>query len=256
MTGETNVSATIAHAMADPLRVRILIALRSGRRSADSLAAELGVAPHQIRRHARALQTHGFLTEVGDAGRPVMFELVAAPRFSDEAWAQLPTPAKRAALAPIMVAIQSLVSGAVDRGGFDRHDMHLSRKDMAVDEQSWVSLSADLAHLFDRFEQAVIDAESRPRSAAKRFTAHAVLMLFTDGDAGDTTHTSPPSHNFSEQEGRSHALDVYESIEVLLTGQAVNWETVLQRADQLRVIAAAALRSQELLSHPQRVIDG
>lgn len=237
-----NVSEHMAQAIAHPLRIALLVALRDGPRSTQSLAKELGAAPHDVRRHARVLESLGYVSE-----RERFYELVAPPRYSDEAWARLPVHARRAALAPGIVAIQSLMSRAMDRGGFDRDDIHLTRTDLRLDRAGWDAVAGQLNALLETLP-AVLDGDydGGHHAGEETVAAHVVLMLF----ASDDTAAEPPAPTASgdpllaEDESIAQALDVSETIEELLAAREIDWDAVVQHADQLRLLASTAARAQ------------
>jgi DNA-binding transcriptional ArsR family regulator len=248
MLPQVDVSVEFARALADPMRIRILGALREGPRSPAVLAEELDIDRRTLTRQARRLETLGFLSVLRDGhGRVLRYDLAAAPDFVDAVWERLPPPVKQAAISGSLAQIYSTVSKAAADGGFNRADMHLTRTPLTLDEQGWAEISRDMMHMLVRLAQTQARAAerlARRGSPEAPVRANAVLMLFTTKRAHDLDRPEPEPGRFTPEEGLTHALDITEALERGLTSKRTPWASVARLADELRVVARAAMASE------------
>lgn len=242
---DTDVSARLWHAVADPARVRIIAALRSGPLTPDSLAGRSGLSRSVVASHVRALENGGLVrvAREGDAVR--YYELATSPRFSDEAWDGLPLPVRRAAAAAGLVAMNAAACAAVDQGGFDRPDMHLTRSPLLLDETGWARVSARLLELLDSFEtEQAAAAERLAAGGSDPVDATAVLMLFTTGHRQRDCDPDEP-RAADELELHEHAYDLAAELDRAITSRHADWQRVIAASDQLRLVARAALAERD-----------
>jgi DNA-binding transcriptional ArsR family regulator len=175
-------------ALAHPLRVRILSILETrDMASPNEMAEELGVSLGVMSYHVRRLHALGFLELVKRTPRRGAIEhhyrAKARPHVTDEGWAETPSIVKRAMVGASLQQITGFINAAAAQGGFDRGDAHLSRTVVALDEQGWKQLAAELARLMERVEELQEESLDRIKvsgedgdAAIKR--SAAVLMLF------------------------------------------------------------------------------
>ena len=113
------------------------------------------------------------------------YRATVRPFFSNRDWARLPASARQSISDGLLKLIWSDVSESLRRGKFDaRHDRHLSRSPLVVDEQGWKELNEILDELLERAMQ--IESESLQRSVdAKQetFNTRMMLMHFESGGA-------------------------------------------------------------------------
>jgi len=243
----TDVSTRVWRAMADPVRIRIVAALRGGPLTPDSLASRLGLGRAAIASHARALETAGFVRAARNGESVRFYELATGPRFTDEAWEALPLPVRRAAAAAALVEMNATALASVDTGGFDRHDMHLTRTPLMLDEIGWQRLSGRLLEFLSVFEAEQAEAAQRLEEGGHDpVDATAMLMLFTTrerpGDCDDP-HDGPPAPE-DELELHEHAYDLAADVDRAIAARRVDWQQVVGLADQLRLVARAAETAQ------------
>jgi len=240
MPPHTNVAAEYASSVADPVRYRLVGLLSAGPRTAASLASELDAGEETITRHAEALRDLGVLEASDDGQSPIAYGLLRDPILHDTAWAQLPVEARRAAAAAAVTQMSAAATAAVDRGGFDRDDIHITRTAVDVDEDRWRLMR----HAMDGSLHALGDlAEQPPPKGDGTFRATAIMMLFSDEQ--QLPPPRPPRRP-ADADGadaepvlrRSWAL--VEELHDALVLEPVDWDRVEQMAGQLRLIARAS----------------
>src|SRR5205085_11016068 len=91
--------------------------------------------------------------------------LVARPRISDKAWAQVPEIVKQAMTGAAVEQILEHVHGSAARGGFDRPDAHLSRSDVTLDERGWKEMSSELEATLKRLDKIHAASTDRLKKA-------------------------------------------------------------------------------------------
>lgn len=216
-----------ATVMAVAARRRLLQAVSDEPLSPSALAARVGVDEEAVVREAESLASLG-LVECRDGKYRRLEEFI-----SDEEWATLPIATRREQAASGITQIHVEAAAAVDAGGFDRPDMHLTHSPLALDEAGWQRATAIMLQTFEALQalaaQTVEDPEMR---------ATAVLLLYTDGSPPEPTHDVTPL--FGEREGRERAVELAEAIQQAVTAPSTSWLDIVALADQLRVVARAA----------------
>lgn len=175
-------------ALAHPLRVRILSILETRDiASPNEMADELGVSLGVMSYHVRRLHALGFLELVKRTPRRGAIEhhyrAKARPHVTDEGWAETPSIVKRAMVGASLQQINGFINAAAAQGGFDRGDAHLSRTVVALDDQGWKALAAEMARLMERVDELQEESLERVKAAGDDAEAAikrsaAVLMLF------------------------------------------------------------------------------
>lgn len=238
MVSANDVAPTLARAMAHPLRVRIVAALDDGPRGLESLASQVDADRRAVARHARVLEQAG-VVQASKSARGTTYELIGRPFFSDDAYESMPQAAREGAVAATLATCHGVAVSALESGGFDRPEIHLSRTALELDDEQWRALSAEFAALLERIEST---APPRRESAADRVTpATAVLMLFerTGAEAAHAPEIDPGP--FAIEEGLDRCWQLSEELDRELSHSTTDWAAVVARADQLRVVARAAM---------------
>jgi DNA-binding transcriptional ArsR family regulator len=211
---------SLAKALAHPMRTRILSALESRTASPSELADELEAPLGVVSYHVRRLHALHFLKLVKRVARRGAVEhyytTVAGPTITDIAWGSAPTIVKRAMIGATLNTIAASVGDAVNSGGFDQAEIHVSRTPILVDEQGWKEVARELEALLGRIEE--IETQSQRRRGRSdddedEQQATVVLMLYnsasvnsTDGSAGNPSDGR--SRRADGQRGRSrHKAD-------------------------------------------------
>jgi DNA-binding transcriptional ArsR family regulator len=192
--------ASLAKALAHPLRTRILAALEDRTASPSELAEELDAPLGVLSYHVRRLSALGFVKLVKSVPRRGAVEhyytVVSHPRITDAAWASTPSIVKQATIASRLDAIGSEAYAALAEGGFDASETHLTRSSIIVDERGWKQLARRLEAVHGEIQR--IEAESKKRL---EHTDHAdeqdisvVMLLFH--------RPSPPSASGAPKRSR------------------------------------------------------
>jgi DNA-binding transcriptional ArsR family regulator len=220
-------SARLPSALGVPLRLRLLGALRQIPLTPAELAERLGADPETVVRHLEHLESLGLVVE-SDGGYAISYP----GTLTDDDWEATPVPVRRSVSAFSLTQFHAAAAAAVDAGGFDRADIHLTRTALALDEDGWRRAVAVVTDTFDRLH--AIDA---PDDA--EVDAVAILMLFEEGAAA-TPDAGPPDAATPDAEGRTRALDLADAIQRAVTMPEASWLDVVALAEQLRVVARAA----------------
>ena len=229
----------LARAVGHPLRVRIVAALDDGPHGLDALATRVEADPRTVARHARVLEQAGL---VGRArlGRTTTYRLTNAVSFSDDEYGSISQASRAAAVAAALAHSHTAAASALESGGFERPDVHLSRTSLELTEAQWRALSDELAELLDRIEGMDAGDVATP---GERVDATAVLMLFERSRAA-SEHAPHVEEPFSPAEGLERSWELSERLERALSAQATDWSAVVGLTDQLRVLARAALNAE------------
>jgi DNA-binding transcriptional ArsR family regulator len=232
----------VARSIAHPLRIRIISALDGGPVGLDALSAEVGADRRTVARHARILERAGLLCSMRTS-RGVTYELARLPFFDDTEYGSISTAAREAAVAATLAHTQTTALAALEAGGFERTDIHLSRTSLSVSEEQWATLTEEFAGLLDRVEELQEQAAQDPEQAS--VDASAILMLFERvPGGGGRVHDHDDEGTFSADEALERSWGMCEQMLHSLTGQRTDWALVASLADQLRVVAAAAHAAQ------------
>jgi DNA-binding transcriptional ArsR family regulator len=230
MPEQTSVATSYARALANPVRLGIVGALAQGPRTIESLSRQLDTRKDRVRRHARVLEGMG-LVQATDA-QPRTYELVREPVVWEQAWSELPIPARRETMAAILTHVHATASAAVDAGGFDRPDSYLTRSSLRVSEELWREIAELLGDTVRRLDAAEDDPNGTP--------ATVVTMLFSGEHADTTTRESPPP-DFDAAEARERTYEIVEEVTDIMARDApMSWDRAAALFEQARLIARAA----------------
>jgi DNA-binding transcriptional ArsR family regulator len=180
-------------AMAHPLRLRILAALEHRTASPSELAEELEAPLGNVSYHVRQLHGLGLLKLVKETPRRGAVEhyyrLEARPHITDEVWGAAPPIVKEAVIGGVLSKASEQVNQAVEAGGFDRAEAHLSRLPLTLDDQGLADAARACGELVERFKE--IEEESRRRLELKQHDgqvqALVVLLLFEAAQSAAST---------------------------------------------------------------------
>jgi hypothetical protein len=173
------------------MRAQILTILNEGVASPNEIAGKLHERLPNVSYHVRALHELGCIELVRTAQRRGAIEhyyrAIARPFFSDRDWKRLPRSARQTVSDRSLQEIWEDVSDAVDGGTFDRHvDRHLSRTQLALDDQGWSELADAVQGLVEQAER--IGAQSGKRiakSEADSIPGRLVVMAFEAAQDAD-----------------------------------------------------------------------
>lgn len=230
MPEQTSVATTYARALADPIRVGIVAALADRPRTVDSLARELDVSKQRIARHTRALAGMGLVRATADGSRT--YELLREPVMWEQAWDELPLPARRECLAASLAMVQASATAAIDAGGFDRADSVFTRTAVRMSEENWRQVVERLAEMLRWLGEVEDDPDGTP--------ATVVTMLFS-GEHADTAPSESPPSDFDGAEARERTYEIVEEVtEMMALNEPMSWDRAAALFEQARLIARAA----------------
>jgi DNA-binding transcriptional ArsR family regulator len=158
----------VVRAFAHPARVHILSFLDRRVASLREIAEQIGAPVSQARYHVVRLEAWGLVERVRRAprrgGLQHFYTARVRPTVSDEVWGELPVIAKRSLVDGLLRHAGAQVDAAVETGGFDRSDCHITRTPLQLDRRGWRAVSRELARTLERIEH--IEKESEARLAA------------------------------------------------------------------------------------------
>jgi DNA-binding transcriptional ArsR family regulator len=158
----------LAKVLSHRLRQRILQRLTDfGVASPSELAEALGERLGNVSYHVRILRELDYLelvrTEPRRGALEHFYQARIGPWLDDEQWARLPASFRRTTLDRTLTQIFEDATTASRAGGFDGPETHVSRVELAVDEEGSVQIAALLAATLEAALQ--IHAESATRQA-------------------------------------------------------------------------------------------
>jgi DNA-binding transcriptional ArsR family regulator len=177
-------------AMAHPLRLRILAALEHRTASPSELADELEAPLGNVSYHVRQLHGLGLLKLVKETPRRGAVEhyyrLEARPHITDQAWNAAPPIVKEAVIGGVISKASEQVNEAVNAGGFDRAEAHLSRLPFTFDDEGFAEAARACGELVDRLKEIEELSRSRlePKQHEGEISALVVLLLFEAAENG------------------------------------------------------------------------
>lgn len=181
----SNRATRMMKALAHPLRERLLSALFSGEASPSELARRLGEPLPNVNSHMKQLERLGAIelayTRTKRGAVEHVYRALERPWFDNEISGQLRSEQREALSGAVLGDLFDEIHAAIRAGAFDaRHDRHLSRVPMAIDEPAWQELVDLLDGVLDEV-QAVITRSLQRRAEAPwtpTFRARVALMLF------------------------------------------------------------------------------
>ncbi len=147
--------ATLGAAVAHPMRCRCLAILADRVASPAEIARELGLDVSNVGYHVTALAEAGLIEEVGQ--RPVrgavehFYRAVVRPITSDEEEADFSLAERKSFARTTWSLIAANATTALEAGTLvERHDHHLTRVPLRVDEQGWSEVAEAYMELYER----------------------------------------------------------------------------------------------------------
>ena len=195
----------VARAYSHPLRTQILALLQDRVASPKEIAEELGTPLTNTSYHVRQLVSLGFLELVRRTPRRGAIEHYYTKRdraeITNDVWGQLPLEVKRLCAGSWVDRTVREVAAAVDEGGFDRANVHMSRTAGPLDEKGWNAVVDELLRTLRRIEQEIEASRRRltenPGAEATRSTI--MLMHFATPEQEERTRDA------ADTDGRGEA---------------------------------------------------
>jgi DNA-binding transcriptional ArsR family regulator len=178
---EPAIDQRIMKALSHPLRVRMLTLLNQRVSSPSELAEELDEPLGNVSYHMRFLADLNMVklvrTEPRRGAVEHYYEALEPPLISDDDWAQVPVALRRSLSDSTLGNIASDLRGAAAEGGFDRHNIHLSRTALTLDEEGWDELAGVLADVLDRARDIQEKSNERRKGADSAPIATSLVMM-------------------------------------------------------------------------------
>jgi DNA-binding transcriptional ArsR family regulator len=195
------VDPRLAKALSHPVRAHVLTILNERVASPNQIAGELDEPLGNVSYHVKTLAELGAIelvrTEPRRGAIEHFYRAVIRPFFSDKDWKRLPASARQGISDATLQLIWEDTSDALTAGTFDRrHDRHLSRSPLVLDEQGWEQVNELLAEVMERAVD--IEADSAKRLAGEGqagFNTKMVLMHFESSGSAERRKRSRPSRS-------------------------------------------------------------
>ncbi|MFT3865354.1 MAG: winged helix-turn-helix domain-containing protein [Solirubrobacterales bacterium] len=148
---DATLGATVAH----PMRCRCLAILADRVASPAEIARELGLEVSNVGYHVNALAEAGLIEEVGQ--RPVrgavehFYKAIVRPIRTTEEEAEFSLAERKSFARTTWSLIAANATTALEAGTLvERHDHHLTRVPLKVDEQGWTEMADAYMELYER----------------------------------------------------------------------------------------------------------
>jgi len=154
-TSPEGITQQLAKALAHPLRVRILTSLHKGVSSPNQLSQELGEPLGNVSYHVKTLLEYDCVelvkTEPRRGAVEHFYRATERAFFSASDWEKIPASARKGICGSILQTVgedatEALLAGTID----SRHDSHVSRTPLVLDEKGWLDIAEMLAETLDK----------------------------------------------------------------------------------------------------------
>ena len=229
---EAAASGRLLQALGHPLRDHLIEVLTvDGASTVSHLAAAVGRSESTVRRHLRVLEASGAVERAPaeESRGAVSFRATARSIFTDEDWAKLPVPARRALFRGALDRIDGHVARALATGGFDRPDAHVSWIPLTVDEVGHAQLAALLVEVVERAMAIQAGSDARREAAAggeKPLETEVVLLHFLRDGLGESARASSGG-------SRQTMYAVLDDLADELPSDTVDWRRITQHVRRL-----------------------
>jgi DNA-binding transcriptional ArsR family regulator len=169
----------VARALAHPLRQRILMLLEREVQTPLDLARAMNEPLNKIGYHVHALREAGCIelvrTEHRRGAVAHFYRPTSRAFLNDEQWASLPLGIRRRLVAQTLGDVMADARAAAEGEGFDADDVHVSRTELALDDEGYRGVVELLNSTLDRALE--IQAESLGRLSGAAPTQRTLLGL-------------------------------------------------------------------------------
>lgn len=172
-------SLRLLKAFTHPLRVAILARLDEDVLSPKELATELKTSLPVVSYHVRELERLKMIELVRTAQRRGAVQhwyRARAGALADGEWGSISARARREIVGVALARLEAAVAGALEEGGFDRADVHMSRETLSLDESGFDELANLLRDVHWKVSEIAQAAQARLSDADER-PIHATLSL-------------------------------------------------------------------------------
>lgn len=169
----------VARALAHPLRQRILMLLEREVQTPLDLARSMNEPLNKIGYHVHALREAGCIelvkTEHRRGAVAHFYRPTSRAFLNDEQWASLPVGIRRRLVVQTLSDVMSDAREAAEGEGFDADDVHVTRTELALDDEGYAEIVGLLNTTLDR--ALAIQAESLGRLAGAEAPQRTLLGL-------------------------------------------------------------------------------
>src|SRR6201991_4980857 len=156
--------------LAHPLRIHILRVLESRVASPSEIAEEMGaplgnVSSH-VRFRARVVLIELTSTKPRRGAVEHYYRAVGRVSVTDQAWAQVPDVVKNGMISATLDQAGRVIGAAASKGGFNRSDAVVARREMLLDEQGFAELASELNGVLERIKEIERDSAKRLEAIA------------------------------------------------------------------------------------------
>jgi DNA-binding transcriptional ArsR family regulator len=223
----------IGEALRDPLRSDVFDALTGwlGQATAARIAEFLRVPPAAVEQALAVLVSHDLVEPLEEGPSPA-FRATQEGLISDEEWAEFPAELRRTLLARNLEKMHERIRGAVERGGFDAADVHLSWVPTDLDElgyQDMVRLLTETLNRAQAIQAAVV--ERRATGEADESSLRTDLMMLHFLQDGGTAAPAPPRSTLER------AMALSDSIADEVASETTDWQRIAAQALELAELA-------------------
>jgi hypothetical protein len=181
------ISSTMARALADPWRIRILIEVTVRPLSPSRFVEEVGGELTHVARCFRQLAQWGYIEVVeerpgrrGGAAIEHIYRAIRRAHFDTCSWMSVPRTERDAASRSVLNSYQQRLGEALDAGTFDQElDRHFSWDAIALDRQAWEELGSRMDAVLDSLSDHEFAASKRLQNAKdEQIPATVGLTMF------------------------------------------------------------------------------
>lgn len=164
------ISQSLAKALANPLRVKILVELNKRVMSPSQFAEEFPrYSLSKVSQHFRQLEKYGCIEEVEQkiggkrrGGIEHYFQAIRRAFFDQSSWAGLPESIRSGVTGETFTTYIERVAQAIEAGTIDiRDDRHFSWIAVRYDQQAWDEMIEGTDALFERAQELQVEAALR-----------------------------------------------------------------------------------------------
>jgi DNA-binding transcriptional ArsR family regulator len=171
----------LAKALAHPLRLEILRFLGDRIASPSEISEGIGAPLTNVSYHVRKLRALGLIKLVRKTPKRGVMEhyYSAKPRreVSDNVWAETPPIVKEALIGPVAESTAEMLVAAAHAGGFDRADMHFTRRYVDLDERGWKDVAAVLAGALEELKRIEEEAVERIKATPREDLIRGITLM-------------------------------------------------------------------------------
>jgi hypothetical protein len=171
---------TVARLLRHPLRAQVFGRYAEAETSPRAVAAALGEPLNRIGYHTQVLRRAGVIelvrTEPRRGAREHFYRAVLSNFIEDADWSQLTTGLRRVLSRRVIDGVPQEAADALQHGGMDAPEVHLSRNYLALDDRGRRDLAALLRSTFETARD--IGQASRERGSEDAVPWELVIMSF------------------------------------------------------------------------------